>query len=337
MQVDQSAMSFCYVCPDGPDISPESVTGTVVLFCNGVDNDIEDAKDCARRVSYAFHNKPVLVCHNPTALKPILEQEEIFEITLILSLAQRISKLASNIQITSLHLVTHSHGAFLTKQALTSINNNQIRNKISVYSFGGVAIIPKTLGYRVTNWMVAQDLVITAHLTHKGISARRKEGGQHLLDTIEFNSWNRALTNGDVGPEQVGSLLDGINSIEEQAVRCLAFRKLQERLRLENKPEISRENKNEIDDHEYFRESKEYYEKILREYDIKIIPGIPFDKVLDQANQVFEIVKKNWIFFLNIGSIKKAGALAIDGVLKNHTFPEFYADCLIKELANKKI
>lgn len=343
VQVDQGIMSFCYVRSGGydqDDQDPSQVKGSAVMFCNGVDNEIEEAKKSARLVSYAFKGKPVLVCHNPTSLgtiftgslgKPIVQESEEL---LVMTLANRISDLVLNNEILTIHLVAHSHGAFLTKSALQSeklINNPQTQNKVRVYSFGGIAMIPKELGHTVENWVVFGDLAAI----RIGINQRGGDGAYYLSNAANLSLVRNMLESPDNKPE-TGCLLDGITSVEERAVRYQAY--LQCHFKFEEAASYLYD-RNKIENLGCFQVQKAAIEGALNTYTIHIVPGIEVNQLLTTAQKIFHLLSEFWNSpkSKTVDQIKENVKEGIDFFKLNHTFPMFYACYLIKHINENKI
>jgi hypothetical protein len=149
----------------------ENAAGKTLVFCNGIMNDFENAKNGALQISRAFGDKKVFVFHNPTTLgdyfDPSLEQTA-DQINLGACLARKINEFIvqhreKNIpdEQICITLFVHSHGAVVTEKALAGVIafEQKHKDKISVYSFGGATVIPKQLASNVHNYFIHEDLV----------------------------------------------------------------------------------------------------------------------------------------------------------------------------------
>ena len=108
----------------------------VLIYCNGIMNDIKDAKESAKLISRAFDNKAVTICHNPTGLFGLInidKRQALFEviwpfflrilIVQVLSGNVKLPVSSGESQVKELDgqevlLFTHSHGAWLSLKAL---------------------------------------------------------------------------------------------------------------------------------------------------------------------------------------------------------------------------
>lgn len=147
----------------------------LLIFCNGVNtsNAIETQKanllEQVETISSAFGNHKktgVKSFHNITNLDEYLCQSQTHEERVIKEekiagqFAAFISKQVEHLDKTKtrIYILAHSHGALITKKALELLKPNE-RNQLNVYTFGGVAMIPKNLGNVVENYVYKEDLI----------------------------------------------------------------------------------------------------------------------------------------------------------------------------------
>ena len=153
MSLERIGLSYY---PVGPSVELE---GKTILYCNGIENNVEEASQSALLIAEAFGRKKVILCHNPTTIQEFGDgkgEQQLRERSLADSLGKKISECAlkSNNEII---LFVHSHGALLAKKALEKLDES-IRDKVRVYSFGGVATIPSSYGNIVQNYVIDGDI-----------------------------------------------------------------------------------------------------------------------------------------------------------------------------------
>lgn len=136
----------------------------VLIYCNGIMNSINDAEESGRLISKVFGNKIVTICYNPTSGVQFLLQaankvQQQAELAFSVFLRRVICEaLGVNSQVI---LFAHSHGAFISLQALENELIQEQRDRIHVYTLGGVAMIPKSLAARVENYVCDLDYFAT--------------------------------------------------------------------------------------------------------------------------------------------------------------------------------
>lgn len=153
---------------------PLDPPGTTLMFCNGIMNDLDNAKASASVISQAFGGRQVFVYHNPTTCSDYFEttEEKIMrQMDLSTSLADKIHDFILSDRKTGIKdheiciiLFAHSHGAIVTNRALAGISglDQTHQNKIKVYAFGGAIMIPKSLASKVYNFVFNEDVISLA-------------------------------------------------------------------------------------------------------------------------------------------------------------------------------
>lgn len=141
----------------------------ILLYCNGIcsnsegedweKSNLEQQKDL---LISSFPNQKIVMYNNPTSLGEYYTNNEIQ--------AQKVDDIAGQFCQKIRHylknsdnqehipILAHSHGALITKLALQKLSFEE-REKVDVYSFGGVVMIPKSLGHSVQNFVYKGDVV----------------------------------------------------------------------------------------------------------------------------------------------------------------------------------
>jgi len=252
----------------------EDIGGRTLLFCNGIMNDFDSARNGALLISNAFGGRKVFIFHNPTMLNNYFDrsfEEIVDQVDLGTELSKKIHTFITNhreegiaesqICIT---LFAHSHGAFVTHMALIALNQAN-KDKLKVYTFGGAIVIPNRLAGIVHNYIFDEDLIsdfgnlrageilyqvkqITKFMREKGITleiAIVKQAYQDLF--MELNPLSR------VGRSENDKIKDErYSQIFEQR------------------------NQQALIDDTYFRDKISEYVKCFTDYSITILEGAPF-------------------------------------------------------------
>lgn len=217
MSIQGLRLTVAYV---GTKINPDkSFQGKTLMFCNGINNDLDDAKKNARIISEAFGGRQVVVCHNPTTANDIAEDflgsKSNKEKNLSILLGEKIIEfLTKNSRL--LILFVHSHAALLAKKALKSLDSNN-REKVRVYSFGGITMIPKRLAIRVENYIFDEDIMAFFGNTIKGVPDVLNK----VLSINAFMLKNMCLLNQaikDTSQAEVDNRQNGDNQTYEEKV-----------------------------------------------------------------------------------------------------------------------
>lgn len=141
----------------------------ILLYCNGIcansegeeweKSNLEQQKDLLISI---FPNRKIVIYNNPTGLGEYYTNNEIQAQKIDDIAGQYCQKIRHYLKSSGnqehIPILAHSHGALITKLALQKLSFEE-RDKLDVYSFGGVVMIPKSLGHRVQNFVYKGDVV----------------------------------------------------------------------------------------------------------------------------------------------------------------------------------
>lgn len=141
----------------------------VLIYCNGILSDFDDIEiqrpklqEQVEVLLTAFGHRKFTVFNNPTNLDDylsIVQGRQKKEELIATQFAEFIRKNIKNLSpLQSINVLTHSHGALITKMALELLTLKE-RDKIEVYSLGGVTMIPKNLAAVVENYVFKGDMI----------------------------------------------------------------------------------------------------------------------------------------------------------------------------------
>lgn len=172
--------------PVGSEPNPR---GRSILFCNGIENDEEDAKKSAEIVSGACRGRIVTVLHNTTTLSQFLgvrtERRSNGNTGIAFDHQEpsRQKKVADAIKEVirekirehreqgvpheeiNIFFFVHSHGAVLADLALNTLTQEE-KSRVVVFSYGVAKLLEKRIAGVVFNYFNQNDLIASMGHTH---------------------------------------------------------------------------------------------------------------------------------------------------------------------------
>lgn len=140
-----------------------------LIYCNGISSNFDDEniqrpklQEQVEVLLTAFGHRKFTVFNNPTNLDDYLtmgQSRENKEQLIATQFAEFIRNNIKNLSpLQSINVLAHSHGAVITKMALELLTLKE-REKLEVYSLGGVTMIPKSLATVVENYVFKGDMI----------------------------------------------------------------------------------------------------------------------------------------------------------------------------------
>lgn len=155
-----------------------------LIYCNGIESTIEQAvQEQGKLISDAFGGRGVTVVCNPTKVSHYFNlhtaEQDAFENSVADTLLQQIQDQmqgASTMDRTErkkVILFAHSHGTQILLKALQKLSPEE-RPYVTVYTFGGITMIPKNLAHKVEIYFNEGDII--------GKSGNRAHDSEKVLE-----------------------------------------------------------------------------------------------------------------------------------------------------------
>lgn len=147
--------------------------GETIILCNGIETTLEEALAKGRSISQMYGGREVVVFHNPTSLvgytaayytpsMEALREQGVLSRTLRELILSHIQQHQDNLAVdrTAIRIIlfVHSHGARIAFRALSELQDEE-KQKIHVYAFGGAILIPKNFARVAQNYFLDGDYI----------------------------------------------------------------------------------------------------------------------------------------------------------------------------------